>query len=539
MGDIILLMKRGDSMGRLNSIQRRWTMLVIILAIIIGASIYVWMNQMNKEDKSEKKPVESTSYRSSYHFTAPDKWKNDPQKPIFYNGQYHYYYLYNKDYPDGNGTEWRHATSEDLVHWKDEGVAIPKYTNKNGDPWSGSVVVDRNNTAGFGEDAFIAVVTQPSEDGGKQEQYLWYSTDEGKTFQSAGDEPVLSNPGIEDFRDPKIIWDDERDKWVMLLAEGSKIGFYESGNLKEWKFTGDFQTEDYGVLECPDLFQMRGPNGTVKWVLGMSANGEAVDKPNNYAYWIGDFNGENFEKEHEEPQWLDYGFDWYGGVTFEDGQADDKLNKRYGLAWMNKWSYADNTPTMEADGFNGTDSIVREITLQEDEQYGYALASQPVADLKQLVKSEKKYNDITLIDESNTLDMKGETYRIEADVSWEDSENIGLRLRESEDKSRHVDVGLAISENYSYVNRAFVENPDEEKKFQESQAPFGGNNKNARLTVLVDKTSVEVFIDGGKVVHTNLVFPLAEDQGISLFSSGGTATFENVKVEELGTNQKK
>ncbi|NEU34453.1 glycoside hydrolase family 32 protein, partial [bacterium LRH843] len=92
----------------------------------------------------------------------------------------------------------------------------------------------------FGENAFIAVVTQPSEDGGKQEQYLWYSTDEGKTFQSAGDEPVLSNPGIEDFRDPKIIWDDERDKWVMLLAEGSKIGFYESGNLKEWKFTGDF-----------------------------------------------------------------------------------------------------------------------------------------------------------------------------------------------------------------------------------------------------------------------------------------------------------
>lgn len=114
---------------------------------------------------------ETPEYRAAFHLTTPDKWKNDPQKPVYFNGKYHYYYLYNRDYPDGNGTEWRHAVSDDLVHWQDQGVAIPKYTNKNGDPWSGSVVVDSQNTAGFGKGAIVAIMTQPSANDGKEEQF--------------------------------------------------------------------------------------------------------------------------------------------------------------------------------------------------------------------------------------------------------------------------------------------------------------------------------------------------------------------------------
>ncbi|KRE69711.1 hypothetical protein ASL11_15195 [Paenibacillus sp. Soil750] len=126
---------------------------MICFIILMTIGLVVHYSESNK--KNEAIDTVMPTYRASYHFTTPDKWKNDPQRPIYLDGKYHYYYLYNHDYPNGNGTEWRHATSTDLVHWKDEGVAIPKYTTSNGDPWSGSVVVDENNTAGFGKEALV------------------------------------------------------------------------------------------------------------------------------------------------------------------------------------------------------------------------------------------------------------------------------------------------------------------------------------------------------------------------------------------------
>lgn len=490
------------------------------------------MLQAENEKPTTDPEVEPYSYRADYHFTVPDNWKNDPQRPIYLNGKYYYYYLYNEDYPEGNGTEWRYAISEDLIHWEDEGVAIPKYTNENGDPWSGSVVIDHENTAGFGEGALVAIVTQPSTDG-QQEQYLWYSTDEGQTFNSYQDEPVMTNPGIEDFRDPKIIWEEESQKWILLMAEGSKVGFYESDNLKEWHYTGGFQTENIGIIECPDLFQLRADNGSIKWVMGVSANAIEQGNPNTYAYWIGDFNGQTFTADHEEPKWLDYGFDWYGGITFEDGEQEDKLNHRYALAWMNNWAYADNTPTVK-EGFNGQDSIVREIALKEGEPDEYYLTSQPKKELDQLIKDTDSYPELK-VDGDLTLDAVGDIFQLEADISWDEAENIGIRLRESNKQNRHIDIGFFPREAYSYVNRESVHQPDDNNEMVESKAPMDQHQKDAHLKILVDKTSVEVFIDDGKITHSNLVFPLQEDQGITLFSEGGKAIFKNVEIKHMNS----
>lgn len=484
-------------------------------------------------DNRRKKEVThyQPTYRAAYHFTVPDKWKNDPQRPIYFDGKYHYYYLYNRDYPNGNGTEWRHATSKDLAHWKDEEVAIPKFTNKNGDVWSGSVVIDTKNTAGFGKGAIVAIMTQPSADGGKQEQYLWYSTNKGKTFTSYSSQPVLANPGAKDFRDPKIIWDRQAEKWVMALAEGSKIGFYESDNLKKWDYTGGFLTENIGVVECPDLFQIRANDGMYKWVLGTSANGKSSGKPNTYAYWTGTYNGKEFVVDHSEPQWLDYGFDWYGGVTFEDGKANDKFKRRYALAWMNKWEYANNTPTMEED-FNGMDSIVREIELKHAGSNEYYLTSKPIEAINDLVYS-KDYIKKMNVNGSETLKIAGDTYELETEISWSELKNVGLRLRESADKDSHVDVGIFVEQGYSYVNRAFTKQPDNSRQYVESKAPFDVSKKKVHLRILVDKSSIEVFVDDGKVVHSNLIFPDPADRGITLFSDGGTAVFENIIVKNL------
>ncbi|MBT2292788.1 glycoside hydrolase family 32 protein [Paenibacillus albidus] len=471
------------------------------------------------------------SYRANYHFTTPDKWKNDPQRPIYLDGKYHYYYLYNRDYPKGNGTEWRHATSTDLVYWKDEGVAIPKYTDSNGDPWSGSVVVDDANTAGFGKGALVAIVTQPSAGDGKQEQYLWYSTDKGTTFKSYSNLPVLPNPGQADFRDPKIIRDYEANKWVMTMAEGTKIGFYESFDLKDWHYTSGFFTEDIGLVECPDLYRMRADDGAYKWVLGASANGKSLGKPNTYAYWTGNFDGKKFSPDHNKPQWLDYGFDWYGGVTFEEGRGRDTTNHRYALAWMNNWDYPHNTPTLR-EGFNGQDSIVRQIKLKQAGDQTYRLVSQPIEALNQLTNSTDSFKEIQ-VNGSTTLNITGDTYQLDTDISWSEIKNAGLRLRESRDHKRHVDVGVFIEGQYSYVNRASTGQPDKSGKYLESRAPFDVSKKNVHLKIFVDKTSIEVFMDDGSIVYSNVIFPELKDKGITLFSDGGTAIFKNVVIKHF------
>ncbi|MFC9709432.1 glycoside hydrolase family 32 protein [Paenibacillus sp. NPDC056933] len=469
------------------------------------------------------------SLRASFHFTTPDKWKNDPQRPIYLDGKYHYYYLYNGDYPTGNGTEWRHATSVDLVHWKDEGVAIPKYTNRNGDPWSGSLVVDESGTAGFGKGAIVAIMTQPSASSGQQEQYLWYSTNQGKTFKPYGDRPVIKNPGQKDFRDPKIIWDEQSKKWVMALAEGTKIGFYESVNLKNWRYTSGFFTENIGLVECPDLFVMRADNGTYKWVLGVSANGRSSGQPNTYAYWTGSFNGKEFVPDFHEPQWMDYGFDWYGGVTFEDGASTDKTDHRYAFAWMNNWSYANNTPTLQ-EGYNGMDSIVREIKLITTKTGEYRLISRPIESLEQAVVSETAFKPIT-VKGSHTLHVTGDSYQLEADISWTKINNIGLRLRESNDQSRHVDTGVNVEGGYVYVNRTYTGNPDKSGRDLESQAAFAPEKNKVHLKILVDKTSIEVFVDDGSLVLSNVIFPKWSDRGITLYAEGGTAVFSNLRIK--------
>lgn len=494
-----------------------------LLAFLIGFSSLVTIGLVFHY--SDKKPT----YRANYHFTTPDKWKNDPQRPIYFDGKYHYYYLYNRDYPNGNGTEWRHAASTDLIHWKDEGVAIPKYTIRNGDPWSGSVVVDEKNTAGLGKRTLVAIVTQPSEDGGKQEQYLWYSTDKGNTFTPFSEDPVLSNPGVAAFRDPKVMWDHQTHKWVMTLAEGTKIGFYESVNLKDWHYTSGFFTENIGIVECPDLYRIRANDGTYKWVLGASANGKSTGKPNTYAYWTGFFDGKEFIADHKEPQWLDYGFDWYGAVTFEEGKSSDKYNYRYAIAWMNNWDYPHNTPTLK-EGFNGMDSIVRQIELKQQGKHTYRLVSQPIEALNQLTSSTDFFEQIK-VKGSNTLNVKGDTYQLDTDISWSEIKNVGLRLRESTDRTRHVDVGINVEAQYSYVNRAYTGYPD--KGSLESRAPFARNKKIVHLKILVDKTSIEVFIDDGTIVYSNLIFPKLDDKGITLFSEGGTAIFENVEIKHF------
>lgn len=509
--------------------RRAWTLIgatVTAAALVLGIGV-------NSVEPAQAAP----SYRSVYHFTVPDGWKNDPQKPIYINGQYQYYYLYNPDYPSAVGTSWRMATSTDGVRWADQFVAAPKNTNVNADLWSGSVVVDTNNTAGFGAGAVVMLVTQATGGvGGAQAQFLWYSTDGGRNFQPSGISPVLPNPGAVDFRDPKVIWDADRGRWVMTLAEGNRIGIYHSADLKSWTYVADFATSGIGVVECPDLFKIRASDGTTKWVLAVSANGSASGLPNTYAYWTGSFNGTNFTPDSTTPQWLDYGFDWYGAVTWEDASAP--LDRRFAVGWLNNWAYTNNTPTWANDGYNGTDSITRQITLKK---YGstYSLASQPAPALNNIVSSTTNVGTVP-VNGVVPLNYNGVAYQFDADVSWTTATNIGLQLRRSPDGTRRADVGVYNGGGgYSYLNRGPSVHPDTSNTRLESKAPFDMSKKTVHLRVLVDTTSIEVFVDDGRVVHTSAVFPDPADAGIALYSEGGTANFTNVTIKNFQNTQQR
>ncbi|OXM64061.1 glycoside hydrolase family 32 protein [Amycolatopsis vastitatis] len=468
----------------------------------------------------------AATYRAQYHFTVPDHWKNDPQRPVYVNGKFNYYYLYDADYPTEVGTAWRLATTTDGVAFADQGIAAPKKTNANYDLWSGSAVVDTANTAGFGAGAVVQLVTQmdhPVNASGPQAQFLWYSIDGGRTFRPYGDTPVIPNGGRRDFRDPKVSWDAARGRWVAAITEGDRIGFFTSPDLKTWTWRSDF-VGGMGILECPDLYPIRADDGTTHWVLGVSAGGT----PGTYAYWTGAFDGAAFTADAATPQWLDHGFDWYAGVTWEDPAAP--ADRRFGMAWMNNWAYADTTPTWASDGFNGTDSIVRQITLKHYAD-GYALASQPTPALASHASSVTNLGTIQVDDGLVPLAYHGTAYQLDTDVSWTQLDNIGLQLRVSADGTRHADAG--IYHDYSYLNRRQTGQPDTTGTRGESHAPWNPAKTSAHLRILVDRTTIEVFVDDGRYVHSSEVFADPADTGVNLYATGGSATFANTTITQF------
>lgn len=476
------------------------------------------------------------SMRPKFHFSVPDNWKNDPQRPIFVDGEYHYYYLYNADYLDGGlGTSWRRATTRDHVVFYDQGEAIGKFTNGNGDCWSGSLVVDTEDTAGHGRGAVIALLTQVTVDRvpeGGQAQFLWYSTDGGRSFRSGGDEPVLADPDRPDFRDPKVIWDAGRGRWFMALAEGDRLGFYASPELRTWTKVGEYARDDLGLLECPDIFEMTADDGTRHWVLGVSANAKGRGLPATYAYWTGAFDGSGFVPDEHEPRWLDGGFDFYGAVTYphhDDSGAEDPT-LRHAIGWANFWDYPHNTPTVVTDGYNGDDMIVRDLRLVRGVD-GYRLASAPTAALADYVTQTHRLGDVA-VDGEVDLDVRAEAYDLTCEIEWDatavgESGEIGVEVCRARGGTRRVTATLDLPGRLVRLDRTATVSPTGGV----TQMPFDPSAGRVAIRVLVDRTSVELFVGDG--VQSHRVFPIASDQGIRLTARGTAARFRDVTVREL------
>ncbi|GEP47344.1 glycoside hydrolase family 32 protein [Microbacterium saccharophilum] len=515
---------------------RRTLLWVIAAAIALIAAVVIIVTVQRSPTESAPtpsatatpSPPASDPYRPALHITPERHWMNDPQRPVFADGLWHAYYLYNADYPEGNGTAWYHVSSPDLVEWTDHGIAIEKYRNGLGDIQSGSVVVDERDTAGFGAGALVALVTQ--QDAGVQRQSLFFSTDGGFTFTPYDGNPVLDNPGVDDFRDPKVVWDGRQ--WVMALAEGDKVGFYVSPDLISWTYTSGFIRDDLGLLECPDLFSMAVESDPDRstWVLGVSANGAAYDRTTGYAYWTGQWDGTQFVPAQDEPRWLDDGSDFYAAVTWPATDEEAAATTRYALGWVNNWGYARELPTEAWQG--GAQSLVRGLTLVDDDG-GLRLRAVPIAAVDDHLAVQSEERDLTLTSGTAVpLADAARTHRVRLDLERHRMAEAAITLTIG-GNGGEVDVRIDGREGTVTVDRsrdaAAAALPDPYRDPRSTPIPW--QDDTATVEVIVDGLTLELFVGDGASSLTSLVF--VPEAGLSL-TSDADSSLARVQLSRVG-----
>ena len=429
-------------------------------------------------------------YRPLYHHTPKRGWMNDPNGMFYMDGVWHLFYQYNPYGSMWGNMHWGHSSSTDLVHWKDEGVALAP--DAWGTMFSGSCVTDNGNIVA------MYTTSRPTPFGGDvQAQCIAFSKDNGKTFRKYEGNPVLTAEE-KDFRDPRPFWNEDIKAWNLILAVGQEMRIYSSPDLKEWKYESSFGKEygcHGGVWECPDLFPIGQPK---KWVLICNINPGGPFGGSATQYFVGQFDGHKFTCEHQDTRWMDYGKDHYATVSFCN--APD--NRRTVMAWMSNWQYANQVPTMQ---FRSANSVPRDLGMFEykGEFYVSVVPSKEMLSLRgdkakqpteacEIVVDVKKQAEIVL---SNA---KGEQIIMRYDAA---------KQTFSMDRTRSGDV--SFSADFPCV----------------TEAPTYGTVK--QLRIFIDRCSVEAFDAEGKMAMTNLVFPTEPYNNIKV--TGGRATIYEVK----------
>ncbi len=471
-------------------------------------------------------------FRPTYHFSPLYGWMNDPNGMVYKDGEYHLFYQYNPYGSKWGNMSWGHAISQDLVNWKHLPVAIAP--DALGTIFSGSAVVDFDNTAGFGAGAIIAIYTQNSD---RQVQSIAYSTDNGRTFTKYENNPVLTSEA-RDFRDPKVFWYENTKRWIMVLAVGQEMQIFSSPNLKDWIFEsrfGEGQGAHGGVWECPDLFELpvEGTNDK-KWVLLCNLNPGGPFGGSATQYFVGSFNGKEFVNESpSKTKWMDWGKDHYATVTWSDAPN----NRRIAIAWMSNWQYANDVPTSQ---YRSPNSVPRDLSLFTVDGETY-LQSAPSPELLALRDASKKrsfkVNGTRTIKEM--IPGNDGAYEIELTIENQRADVIGFRLYN--DKGEEVDMQYDMKEKKFSMDRRKSGEVSFNENFpmltwtaiEQGRNEEQGGKEALKLRLFVDKSSVEAFGDGGRFVMTNQVFPSEPYNHIDFYSKGGAYKVDSFVVYKL------
>ena len=514
--------------------RRRYILSILVILFIIsckkgdvngGAGLLVIA-----KDSTKVVLLTESDYRPVYHFTPLRNWMNDPNGLVYYKGQYHLFYQYNPDANVWGPMNWGHATSTDLFNWQDSPIALTP--DNLGTIFSGSAVVDVNNTAGFKsgtEDAMVAIYTSA---GQQQSQSIAYSNDKGQNWNKYIANPVLPNPGVPDFRDPKVFWYSPAQKWIMVMAAGNKVSIYSSTNLKNWAFESDFGANvgaHNGVWECPDLFQLTvDGTSTTKWVLLVSCNG-GPNVGTATQYFIGNFDGKNYTTDSNNISWIDYGTDNYAGATYNNIPTAD--GRRIFIGWMSNWTYADKVPTTT---WRSTMTVPRVISLVNNGQ-GLNLRFKPVDELKNYVSNtmdtivQSTVNAIQIKDNSI---IKTGSYELSFSVDFNKSSSFTVQLGNA--KENFV-INLDKTSGFASIDRSLSGKVDFNNQFgQKIFCPFvPKTNLITDVLLLVDKTSVELFLDQGDKVMTALFFPNYQYNTLKILGNNNLPQINNFKMNAI------
>ncbi|UKJ62997.1 glycoside hydrolase family 32 protein [Cellulosimicrobium cellulans] len=494
-------------------------------------------------------------WRPAVHYSPAENWMNDPNGLVFHDGTYHLYYQYNPNGSYWGDMSWGHATSTDLVEWTEQPLAME--ATADAEIFSGSVVVDEENTSGLGEPgnpAFVALYTRvygeaTGHEPGTQAQALAYSLDEGRTWQQHdGGEPVLTlEPESTSFRDPKVLWYEPGGYWVMaaVVADDQVVKLYRSDDLLSWDWLSDVEgfgvgADDPAILwEMPDLFPVR-VDGTdeERWVLLLSVNPGSVAGGSGMQYFVGDFDGTTFVPDDVAPagsdladfDWVDHGADFYAATTVS-GAPDDR---RVVIGWMSNWDYATDVPTTP---WRGAMGIPRDLGLTArdgDVRLTSRIADEARATLDAGAVAD--VGDLTVDDGTHPLGPGAcaDVQLVELSLDPGSARTAGLVVRAGPDGERGARVVYDAERDTLTLDRSAAGVDNFSDRFSREHVvnlPLG--DQPLDLTVLVDRGSVEVFADDGRTAVTDLVLPPTGDRCVALVAEGGEATFQGVTITTL------
>ena len=505
-------------------------------------------------------------YRPSYHHTPSYGWMNDPNGMFYKDGVYHLCYQYNPYGSKWGNMHWGHAISRDLIHWKEVEPTIAR--DPMGHIFSGSAVIDKDGTANYGKDAIVALYTSASDKNG-QIQCMAYSTDGGYTFHKYSGNPVLTPfDGLKDFRDPKVFWYAPLKKWYMIVSADKEMRFYSSPNLRDWTYVSAFG-QGYGAqpnqFECPDFFQLPvdGNPNKKKWVMIVNINPGCLFGGSATEYFIGDFDGKNFvcDSKPSVAKFLDYGKDHYATVTFSGVQ-----NRVLGIAWMSNWQYANVTPIRQ---YRGANTLPREFKLFTGKDGQIYMSSNVVPEVAGLRKTFKRLPDLVIAqgkESKNLSSSKENAFEMEMDVTPSDAAKTGFILYNEKGEKVNIyfdmKAGRLVMDRTESGRTKFGEKAEahkiekefdlhEHREIKDSFRKLNSVNykndfalgtwaplslcdsKTYHLDVFVDKCSIEIFVNGGRIAMTNLVFPTQPYTSVKFYSDGNKAAYRNIKVSEL------
>ncbi len=480
-----------------------------ILSAVAGSSTAATTAQQPDSSRATEQ------WRPRVRFAPERNWINDPNGLVWFDGEYHLFFQHNPHGSEHENMSWGHAVSSDLVQWDELPVALRP--DELGAVFSGGAVVDEHDTSGFfgGEPGLVAFYTA---DGQQQTQCLAHSRDRGRTWAKYEGNPVIGNPGIEDFRDPKVIRHEATGRWVLMLAADDRILFYGSTDLVHWERLSEFGADrgaHGGVWECPELFELpvAGGEGT-RWVLVVSINPGGPAGGSATQYFIGDFDGTAFTPADDEVRWVDRGADFYAAQTW----SDEPRGRRLWVGWLSNWDYAEDVPT---EPWRGSMSLPREVGLTE-RRGAVALVQRPVRELE-AVRGQRHEWRGTVRGEREVPGLLGGCLDIDATFRAQPGGRGAFGLDVFAAGAQRTRVGYDVDTGELFADRTSSGSTEVHPDFPARHGtPLALPDDGVlRIRVVLDRSSVEVFADEGRAVLTHLVLPDAVDEsGVRLFATG-------------------